>query len=281
MNNKFALIRFACIGLVLIIYQSLELNQALLFFEPLLSTHNFLATIFILNLATLKKKGKKNRWVLIGLIILTVFITWYQLFNILVYFGIHLILTDVYIHRFLDIKESKLMNIIRVPFTTLSYLYLIRLSPLISKYLPENTELILYGALVALVVMIFISLKRKELFPVYDIPVVLVIIYSSFTGLHFDPTSVIMYHLFLWFFIPILKDSKKAILPCSLHFIFFGFFLIFPFSYEIFNQSTCTGRECVNFLAYLHITISFASSRLNPNLIQKLTGFSSTSVKSS
>jgi hypothetical protein len=242
------------------------------FYYPFLMAHYLMAVLFLTNINKVKSRGNKYLVSLGLLIIAAAVIANFQLFHILVYFGVHSILTDIYMPRYLGIKQSSKEIIARIPFTALTYFFFIRKLPLVSDIIQEDSHF--YLILISFVMMSAYYIIKKIKFPLYEIPFLITAIVSYQMNFVFEPYSVIFYHILLWLFLPIIKFKWGASKLVGLHFLLYGLFVFYPVTDNyLVNPLKCWSDHCVGFIAYFHITISFATSALNPVALQRLVGF--------
>jgi hypothetical protein len=242
------------------------------FYSPFLMAHYLMAVIFLANIKKVTSRGNRYIASLVLLAITAAVITNLQFIHILVYFGIHSILTDIYMPRYLGMKQTVGEIIARVPFTALSYFFFIRELPIVKDILPAETHFYLTG--MSFIIMTFYFIWKKKEFPWYEIPFLIAVMASFYFEFVFEPYSVIFYHIILWLFLPILKLRWKASKMVGLHFLLYGIFVAFPFPDNfLINPQNCWGDHCIGFIAYFHITVSFGTSGLNPIFLQRALGF--------
>ncbi len=91
--------------------------------------------------------------------------------------------------------------------------------------------------------------------------------------LKIPPYGVLFYHVTLWYFLPIIKYKRKAISPTLIQ---LGLFISLLAYIQVFGGNFIEGVHGANpigLFAVFHITISFATSVLNPKPIQHFFGY--------
>lgn len=271
-----AIIRILALVIVCGLFIFVENKVVYSLFSPFLLAHYIIAAIYSLKFRVVKEKGNRLIVSLLILTALSFLITYNQYFHILLYFGIHFTLTDVYLHRYLGLKESKLLLSFRYPFTAFTYCYFIRETYFLQYF--GDGVVFFYLAIISFIGIVIASIYEKENFPWYEVPMLIAVVLSNYFNEVFQPYSVILYHIVLWFFLPMLKLKSKSIKVCSYHLILFAILFIYPLKDDWFIDITkCRDGACIGFMAYFHVTISFASSTLNPVFLQRFLGFSKSS----
>jgi hypothetical protein len=126
----FRILTLTIVALVFI-YGDREFVRAISF--PFIFTHYVVAFIFAFKKGSFKKKPKRYLPVLVLLTGVAFALSYYQVVNILLYFGVHFVLTELYIFRFLGWCESKFLFWSRVPFNIIAYCFFARSAPIISE----------------------------------------------------------------------------------------------------------------------------------------------------
>jgi hypothetical protein len=271
MVNQLVIYRTISIALVAAIFIFGEREFIRAVFFPYIFIHYVVAFIFAFKKGSLANKPKRYLPSLVGLTIASYLLSYFQVLNILVYFGIHFVLTELYIFRFLNWTESKSLLYTRIPFNIIAYSFFARSAPIIGENFSTNTFII--AGLLSFIGIIYLCFRNKEKFPIYEVPMFIAFIVCSFLDLNIPPYGVLFYHVTLWYFLPIIKYKRGAIKPTIIQLALFLGLLSFI---QLGGASVMKGMHGANpigLFAIFHITISFATSVLNPKPIQHFFGY--------
>lgn len=264
----FRLLTLTMVALVFV-YGERDFIRAIFF--PYIFTHYIVAFLFAFKKGSLKNKPKRYLPILILLTGVAFALSYYQVVNILIYFGIHFILTELYVFRFLGWHESKFLFCSRVPFNIIAYSFFARSAPIIGENLTTNIFIVL--GVISFLAVFLVSFLKKEKFPIYEIPMFLALMIAGYFDLSFPAYGVLFYHVTLWYFLPIIKYKAGSVKPTLIQ---LGLFLALLGFIQFGGGDLVAGLRGANpigLFAIFHITISFATSVLNPKPVQSFLGY--------
>ncbi len=196
--------------------------------------------------------------------------------TLLIYFGIHLALTDVYtLKKWLrlgDNRHSTFWTISRLSLVMAQYCYLFKSLPPMTSVGTEGLQLILAGTGATFLLAQYLCRHEMGLAKIadtvfFEIVGIAFVLWASNQGVNFE--DAIFYHLIYWFLVPLKENWKAGVVPISRYVALTGVitaaFYIFTPDVGLVPQFDFDGWwYYASVLGYVHITSSFALARLNP-----------------
>ena len=270
-NLSLGLSRLVSVFIVILFFSIAGEAQTYKVYSSYLMAHYALALVYFLNLKGIVSKGGQHYIALVGLLFISVLLVQFQPVHILVYFGIHYFLTELYLTRFLGLEESFTTKLVRSPFLVLAYIYFIKEIPAFANY--SSNSLMGLVAVSFIIILAWNILKKKSVW--YEAGLFGGVLVTWGLDLAMPAYNIIFYHIVLWSFLPFIKfGSRQGGKLLLIHLILFTTFYFVGVKDDLFmERNGCLPEVCIGFFAFLHITLSFGTSRLNPTLIQKLMGY--------
>lgn len=271
-NLSLGLSRFFSVLIVILFFSFIGESQTYKVYSSYLMAHYAMALIYFLNLKGVASKGKHHFIALGSLLFISILLVQFQPIHILIYFGVHYFLTELYLSRFLGVEETLKTKLIRSPFLIVSYLYFIKDIPAFKNF--DSNFLIGLVSLCFIITVAWNFFSKGKVW--YEVGLFGGVLVSWALDLAMPAYNIIFYHIILWSFLPFIKyGAKQGGKLLSFHLLLFVIFYFVGVKDDLFmDRNGCLPEICIGFFAFHHITMSFGTSKLNPTFLQKLMGYS-------
>ena len=193
----------------------------------------------------------------------------YDIIDILVFFLLHFVFSEVYLNEFYGRIQDRTVRIIKTIFYSMFYVLILNHYPAFSAFDPQ---IIFVALIVSFFIMTLYSKLKNVEYQYHDLLFLMVGIVIYQYDFKIYPYLIVMFHLVMWCIIPIVKSPKSSWPMMSAHLFFFILFYSIDLE-EYFGHYVYEPKSFLNFFGFLHISLTFVSSNFNPLFIQRWAGF--------